>query len=409
MYSFIRYRTLDVIRGFSILYVIFIHGAIYNYSRINDLDFAQLPVLLLVAGAVGLWGGVFVVYSLIVNTISSLRRSSKKRLEFKAFGYLALAGLLYILVVGSIQTLLLGRWSLGVNPDITVVAEIIRGQPIDIHLEKLLTGSGIKMIGINLLVVPLIMYAAFRKTGLRDESQNYLFFGTIGLLLLLTSFTRLFLYSDWVQALAEGNWVTGFIGSLFVADPYPGIAYLSYGFFGVALGMMLYYKRKDYLRRYMAPLGATLLLLGGIGMTTQPPDLFGASWFWYFKVIAEAGFFVAGFALVMLRMLGKQERRNAASLTSRLWGEPLAAVSRISLTAYLLETLTSELLRHVWFWFNPSWTGSIQVCLMFGFTNMAIWVAIALLWRRWNFRWSIEDLWVRGFASIGKQSTKLAA
>ncbi len=405
-----RYQALDILRGFSILYVVFIHGAIYNYGQFNQLDVANLPLYLLAIGAVGLWGGVFIVYSLAVNIAKLLSRGSQISLPFRSLSYLVIAGLVYLFILGTIQSLLLGRWAIGSElPQLTAVAELIRGQEVNIHVEKLFSSSGLKMIGLNLLVVTSVTYLVFRRTGLRDKLENYMLFVYLGLIVMIFSFLRLFLYSDWIEALASGNWLMSYIGGLFLADPYPGIAYLAYGFFGVALGMMLHYRRLDYLRNYMLPLGGFMTLAGLVALQFIEPDFFGPSWFWYAKVIFETGIFILLFCLaIWLDIAAARNHTSKLEAVLKPLHRFLEPASRICLTIYLLETLTSELLRPAFTSVLPNWEQNITACLMIGLVNMVLWLALAHVWARQNYKFSVEYGWVRLSAMFGRESTKLA-
>ena len=402
----VRYRALDLIRGISIMYVVFIHASIYNYAKFKDLNIAELPLFVLALGAAGLWGGVFIFYSLIVNTVSILRKHKAGASLGRTIGYLVFSGAIYILLIGTIQTLFLGRWSLGAYPpiDLTVIAETLRGQEVSVHFEKLLTGSGIKTIGLSLLIVPIFVYLIIRESGGRDRPINYSFLAITGVMIALLSFLRIYLYGDWLDTLRSSDWLGSMLGSLFIADPYPGIAYLAYGFIGAAIGMMVYYKKKDHLRNYMIPLGFALAAIGGAGVVLNQPSFFGASWFWYFKVLLEAGLFVIMFSLIALSIINKSKMK---SRSNSKWSATIISMSRISLTVYMLETLTSELLRPVFFKINSSWDESLVWCALLGIVNLILWLILATLWRRYDYKYSIEYFWVLFFRSIGKNSTKL--
>ena len=404
-----RYQALDILRGFSILYVVFIHGAIYNYSQFNQLDIANLPLYLLAIGAVGLWGGIFVVYSLAINTARLICRNNYALLKFRSFSYLVIAGLIYLFVLGTAQSLLLGRWAIGgETTQLTAVAELIRGQEVNIHIEKLFSSSGLKIIGLNLLVVPIMTYFIFRRSGLRDKIESYQLFIGLGLIALLFSFVRLFLYSDWIDAVISGNWLMSYIGGLFLADPYPGIAYLAYGFFGVALGLMLFYRRLDHLRNYMLPLGVVMTVSGMVTLQFIQPDFFGPSWFWYAKIIFESGIFILLFCLaIWLDIVSSKNLSHKFTTLLRPAHQLLEPVSRICLTIYLFETLTSELLRPVFASMSANWDQSIAACLTIGLANTALWLTTGHVWKRWNYRFSIEHGWVLISNVFGRKSTKL--
>lgn len=407
-----RYVPLDVIRGVSIAYVIFIHAAIYNYYDLPGLLGSEVPIALLLLGLAGLWGGVFVVHSLIVNTVSMLRSGANASITFNAVKYLFVTSLFYIFILGAAQTLLLGRWSTGSTGDteLSLVAQLLRGQDVTLYLDKLVTGSGIKSIGFVLLIVPVAIYLVFKRTGLRNRLDYYGFIAALGCTVLLLSFIRIFLYEGWVVASQNGDYVSSLMGSLLLADPYPGLAYVSYGFFGVVLGMMLYYRRKDLVKRYVLPSATIALVAGLLGMVTQPVSIFGASWFWYFKFIAETGLFAIIFVVAILVSLKKRVQQVATvqSVAVRRIQQSAVALSRISLSAYMLETFTSELLRHAWFLFSATWEQSLLACAILGVVNIALWVGIAVLWQRWQFKYSMEWWIASMLKAIGKKSTRVA-
>lgn len=400
-----RLQPLDILRGFSILYVVFIHGAIYNFDAFSQIDIDSLPLYLLVIGAVGLWGGIFVVYSLIVNTVKLLGRIERSEINFRQISHLVIAGLVYLLILGTIQSLLLGRWAIESDTiQLTAIAELIRGQDMTVHFDKLFTSSGLKIIGLNLIIAPLVIYAALRRTGLKDRPDSYQLFFGLGLTILGFSFLRIFLYPDWIEAMMNGNWMAGLAGGLVLADPYPGIAYSSYGMFGVGLGLILYYRRLDYLRRYVLPLGLILVAVGSVANSLTTASFFGPSWFWYGKIVLETGIFLLLFCLaIWIELRGVSVRSGFWQAAYRLLGP----ASRISLTIYLFETLTSELLRLVFSHFAPDWPTSVTACLLLGAVNLIVWLSLAHVWQRYNYRYSIEYLWVVIWQLFGRKSTKL--
>lgn len=405
-----RLQPLDILRGIAIGYVIFIHGAIYNFAGFGSLNISELPLALVVIGMIGLWGGIFAIYSLLANVLMTLRRDHQTRLTFRTIGYVVLAGLIFMTVIGTLQTLIFGRWSLGGEVlELSVVAELMRGQDLIVHWDKLFTGSGIRTIGLNLVVVPLVIYAIFRKTGLRDRADTYQLLFGLGLIVMIMSFLRIFFYSGWVAAVAEQNYLLAGVGSFLLADPYPGIAYLAYGFFGSGLALVLYYKRLDILKKYIFSIALALMAVGAAGVALNEPSMFGASWFWYFKMILETGLFVMFFVIAIWLVLTDRKMIGVDSRGLSKIYAGIIALSRISLTAYMFETLTSEALRYVWFLVNPDWEMSVRACLLFGATNLLIWILIALAWQRKNFKYSVEYGWVWMFRKFGKRSSKLLA
>lgn len=400
-----RVYSLDILRGLAIGYLVFVHGTLYNYSQIDSVDISRIPWPLIIVGILGLWGGVFMVYSLVVNSRMLLKRGGDKVMNLRLVLPLIFGGLAYIFIVGTLQTLIFGRWAANLAADsnnLTVVAQFIRGDTLNLNWFMMLAGSGIKTVGFNLVIVPLVLYVLFRRTGLRDKRNVYMKLIAIALVILALSFGRIFMFDQWFSDVLNGNIISGWLGSLLIANPYPGIAYLSYGFLGVAMGMMLYYTRRDLLKKYMLPLGVFLILTGLVIVALNPATIYSASWFWYGKIIAETGCFVLLFSFAILVAI-----RNRMSELGRRLVWLVGPLGRISLTVYMLEVTTSELLRPIWFSFDPGWSNTYAGPLLIGATNAIIWLIIAHVWKRFEYRYSVEYLWVRTNKYFGKKSTKL--
>lgn len=401
-----RYRQFDTIRGIAILYVVFAHTSIYNYEGIRTLGQSTLPLHLIVMGVIALWGGVFALTSLIVNTAATASRL-KASTGAKPIVYTGVAGLLYLTAISTLHILFFGRWDIYTSKldSLPMVAQLIRGEEITLHLERLLSlGSGITMIGFNLIVLSAVLLWLYRKNKLSDVADNYIFLGGIGCSLLILASLRIALYPTWAEAQQDTDWIITLMLNPFVSGPYPIISYLAYGFIGAMLGLMLHHKRLAYLVQIITPVSGVLLLISLSIAVTLQPNLLGVSWFWYAKFLAETAFFVLAFSLIITRIL---RTNNTQKHSSNILSTALFAASRISLTIYLLETLTSELLRSIWLTINPAWSHSLAASIGLGAINMALWAAIAILWSKINYRYSFEYFWTILFAKLGKESSKL--
>jgi hypothetical protein len=189
-----------------------------------------------------------------------------------------------------------------------------------------------------------------------------------------------------------------FLLGLILAHPYPLLAYLSYGFFGAMLGMLIYHNKMTLLQRVILPAGLFFILYGVIGMSQFEVSVAQADYFWYFKTNFELGFFI----LLILALVSVRWRPALLQKLSLLkW------FSRVSLSIFLLETFVSELMRILWLAVSPKWVESIPGCVLFGLFNLLLWVLIIYFWHKGSFKYSIEYFWVKGMRWLGKESTKL--
>jgi surface polysaccharide O-acyltransferase-like enzyme len=396
-----RIASLDAIRGLALMFILLFHCSIYNFANIHKLDFSNPPILIVLMSFMALWGGVFIIYSLTVNSLMLQRRSGKGT-PAKAYRFLLLAGLIY-LVLHYVLNMFLGRWNIDfVNnqPHLTFVAGTLRNMELTMPpVTKLFEGSSLSTIALNLIIVSGFLVLLTRNKGLQKTTRNCLILGISGFIILIGSFIRVSIYPVFSRAVESGDFFTSISLSFLIANPYPLLPYLSYGLFGAMIGLMIYSDRKDLLKKVILPLGLFFLIFGIAGMMNFDKTISKPDYFWYFKTNFELGVFLL-LAVLILTSLDKRTR-FLKSISLLNW------FGRVSLTIYLLETLVSEILRIFLHQFLPDWDQTINGCLTFGLFNIFIWAGILFFWRKINFKYSLEYFWVQGFSKLGKRSTKL--
>jgi surface polysaccharide O-acyltransferase-like enzyme len=396
-----RIQSLDVLRGVALMFIILFHSSIYNYANIHKIDFSNPPIVVVLMSFMALWGGIFIIYSIVVNTIMLLRRNSIQA-EFKFFSFSAVAGLIY-LFLHYILNIFLGRWNndfINNRPDMTAIASTLRNGHLTLpHITKFFEGSSLSTIALNLIIVSLVLFLLFRKNGLVKEKRNYLILGLAGILIMVFSFVRVSIFSLFTQALETKHYLLATLLSFTIANPYPLLPYLAYGLFGAMMGMMIYFNRKSWLKRVIVPLGVFFSLFGFLGMLNFEKTISKPDYFWYFKTNFELGIFMLLLIFTVLAVEPRVKMLNRLSMIK--W------FSRISLTIYLLETFVSEILRFIWFAVVPAWNQTINGCLIFGAVNVLSWIIILFFWQKVGFKYSLEYWWVLLFNKIGKKSTKI--
>jgi surface polysaccharide O-acyltransferase-like enzyme len=398
-----RIESLDLLRGMAMILIILFHTSIYNFANIHKLDFSNPPVIVILMSFMALWGGIFIIYSMVVNTITMMGRIGRPVQE-RIFLYPVLTGIIY-LVFHYILNIVTGRWNVDFannTPDMTIIAGSLRYHHFVFpHASKFFEGSSLSTIALNLVIMSGIMYLLTIKNGMGKKIRNYLILGLTGLVIMIFSYLRVPLFHFFSGAVESGDNITAVVLSFLIANPYPLLPYLGYAFIGTMIGIMIFNGEKKLLGIVCLPLGLFFLVFGFSGMTGYDKTISKPDFFWYFKTQFELGVFILMilFSVSVLESLSLIKRRL----------EVIKWFGRISLTIYMLETLTSELLRFGWFYVSPSWDQTINGCLTYGFANILLWIMILYLWSRKNFRYSIEYFMVKLYMYAGKKSTKLYA
>ena len=398
-----RIESLDVLRGLALMLIILFHSSIYNYANINKIDFSNPPIIVVLMSFMALWGGVFIIYSMVVNTIMLLERS-RQAVDLNVFIYPVIAGFIYIFL-HYILNIFLGRWNNDFvynKPDMTVVASSLRNMHFTFpHITRFFEGSSLSAIAFNLIILSFFLFLLLRKKGIDKEKRNYLILGISGTLIMVLSFVRVSLFHLFTRSVEQHNYLSATFFSFTIANPYPLLPYLAYGLFGIMTGMMIWLKRDKLLKAVIIPAGVLFLLFGLSGMMNFEKTISTPDYFWYFKTNFELGFFLLmlSFTVLVLKPGSKILR----------WLPIVKWFSRVSLTIYMLETFTSEILRIIYLSVNPSWNLTINGCLGFGGLNVLLWIIILFFWRKLNFKYSLEYFWVLFFNKAGKSSTKMEA
>ena len=396
-----RIESFDLLRGLAIVLIILFHSSVYNFANIHRVDFSNPPVIVVLISFMALWGGVFIIYSTVLNCIM-LSSATSRTMSLRPFYFLIMAGLIY-LVIHFFLNLFLGRWNIDfVNnmPVMTATASLFRTGRLNIPLAtKLFDGSSVGTVGMNLIIFSLIICLSFRKRGIEYTNRYLIIAGIIGILIMLLSFVRVYLFHFYNDIVEARKFMPGILLSFFFANPYPLLPYTAYGIFGTMIGLMIYQKRNRLLKRSMIPTGLFFLVYGIAGMMKFEKTISKPDFFWYFKTNFELGIFIL---LIVFSSFTPSPGSNIfKKLTVIRW------FSRVSLTIYLLETTLSEALRIPALKIVPGWDQTINGCLAFGAVNILCWALILFFWRKVNFRYSLEYFWVGFFNKLGKASTKL--
>lgn len=395
-----RIESFDLMRGLAMMVTILFHSSIYNYPNVSNIIIGKSSFVVTLIGFVSLWGGILIILSMVINTIMLLRRYCDKY-WFDHFLFLLIAGIIYFFCHYAL-IFFIGRWSndFGNNqPNLTFIASSLRNLRFNLPpAEKLFDSSSMSAIAFNLIVMTVVLLIILRKFDKDNLPRMALFLGVLGLLILSISFIRVPLFSVFQQAKVSHNFLAGIPLGFAFSHPYPLLPYLSYGFFGSMIGMLIYFGNTRLLFKIVIPVGSIFIATGMIGMSQFERTIAKPDFYWYFKTIFELGAFLMMMALLPVINVNSGLVQKMASIK---W------FSRISLSIFLLETATSEIFRMGWSLIIPSWNQTILGCILFGCFNVIAWIGILYAWRKANFKFSFEYFWVKYFNRLGKNSTKM--
>ena len=388
-----RVASLDVVRGIGILGVIYMHSVVFYYGDFMSIDFDNPPLIIAVIAIMVLMGGIFGVVSGAANTYMAHSRTSKGKRK-QACLHLVHAGL-FLLVAHYLYNVFLGphthNFETGEHSYSLVALSIRNGEFTLPGIDKLFEGSALSMLSWNLIFLGAILYVLFRDKGVQNLRRNRIILGVGGALVVLTSVVRIYLLPLVETSIEEGQYALATGLSFFVAKPYPLLPYLAFALFGAVL-MLSWMESRERLRQ-MTWLGVGWLALGILGFVFIPQSIAEVDMFWFAKVMFELGVFILAVVAASLVFDVPQRQEKAA------W---LRRFGRVSFTIYIVQTPLSELLAKGLDGVMPGWNMTIPAMLVFGVFNVLIWLGIIAVWSQYDFRYSLEWLWVR----VVKPSTK---
>lgn len=394
-----RILTLDLVRGLAIIFIIFFHSSIYNYDRIHQIDFSNPPIFIVLISFMALWGGIFIIYSSIVNTFVFLRREEQN--ENKNIVKILLFIFLIYILIHFFLNIVAGRWNVDFinnRPDLTFFAALLRGKMDQFDpYKKIFDGSSISTISFNIILLSFLQNM-FKKFKFKRD-LIYIFLLVAGFSIIFFSFIRVDIYRYFDLLKTNKVLFPSIILTFFVANPYPLITYFSYGLFGMLIGYLIFDKREDILKKLIIPTSLFLIFYGLYGISKFQKSISKPDLFWYFKTNFELGFFILSIILIYLLFERKKSFLKKLSFIYNF--------SRVSISIYMMETLFSEVLRKIFFKFNQTWNLDMNKTFFFGFFNVLLWIMIVNLWSKINFKYSVEYFWVKFFKMLGKDSTKL--
>jgi peptidoglycan/LPS O-acetylase OafA/YrhL len=416
-----RIYTFDLLRGFAILAVVIVHRVFFDYYAQHG-DAQGMSVGFFIFTLFSSMAGIFFCISGAVNTYVNFNRLKERKLSSKQFLLrsfitgitLTIIGLLFryflLRTVDNVVSVNALGEVLSYNETGVLPYMILYGvYPVKFNILILFQTGTIQMIGYSIFAVSIILVLYQKIRGLDDPQRIQKVFLYLGIAIFLASgLTYQFLWGPARQAAENDN----FLGILFltplVFGSFPIFPHLAFGFFGASFGVAFAQKDaepKKVLRSMLrfwiilAVLGAVLLAI------TISLDLFDTWYFAWGRKLTQLGFYFFLFWLGM-KFIDYQPEGTRENRMKRL--RPLVTIGRVTLSVFILEGVVAvslqRLIAPVW----VDWNASVANAALFGLINLAVWVVIITIWKKYNFVGSVEWIYARLVKSLsGQKSSKI--
>jgi hypothetical protein len=403
-----RHRSLELVRGAGVALMVFLHGAVYHYGGIFELDFQNPPLIVTIFGFLLMWAGLFAVLSGATHVIRISERIQEgvpihllRRWELMSAAGLLLLGLLYFTLVG--PSVLDFESRTRVN---SLAVGLIRDGSFSAPaLPRWIYMNTLFMVGFcTLFAGPLFLWLARHKDP--HSKQVKLILASAAVIVFAISWLRIPLYTLFEEALAQGNYAFVLATFWLLNKHDPLLPALGFALCGTLFGLVVFTEASKRQMALPLLLGCLLLLSSAVASFYAPDTMLDRNidWTWYTIMLAQGGVILMGLVAVH-RWL---DRPSGGSRRENLLARTLTRFSRASLTVLFGETLLAEAASSVLSVIVPVWNVSLAAAIVFGAASVAAWALILRAWEQAGFRGSIEWLWVRTMTKLHRPSTKLA-
>jgi Heparan-alpha-glucosaminide N-acetyltransferase, catalytic len=430
-----RFISIDGIRGFAIILVIFFHALMYNIDLIlDDVDTETNFITQLLAYFL-YWAPAFTLISGTSNALSIYGRYKRGKLQPKQMlKNLVLSG---FIIIGLNYVYMIFFTPGHVEPDfvsIGIFPGFFRyGELYITDLARLTFTTTLIMLGTSNIVLGIVFYILFRKkriltTGTnsvsisnstddlnnskqeiapnsRPDVYNYIIVGIFAMLILiLYPVIKELTLPILTTEVTPTNFVLITLISWIAGNLNPMFPYASFALFGAIFGMMIVDKQSNkYILSYGYLLGGIITIIGLIlysfyGFVSVPYNTPPLP-----SMILIMGPIVLIFTMVLHRddFSGEKNIRKAFKRTqfSRRLG-------MISLTIFMWESSLSYLVGALIGVIYPTWRANYAfMFFIFSPLMVLIWFIIVRLWEKREFKGSIEWIMIILFQKVSKKKT----
>ncbi len=408
-----RLLYLDVMRGFFIVYVIFIHALVFRVFK-GDLGYVdKIPthvlIMLVPFILIGTWGALFTFVSVTANSYVMRRTVEKGGRLGKAAGERVLSGVFVVLFHYFNMFLFAHFGPQGDRVHRSLITGFLETGEWRLPSAHALYYSGtLLLIGLMGIISAALLYLLWRKDGFHKDRRNLLVLTAIAVILL---FSFPFLYQRYEPLIpvmvAHGNYPGAVLLAWLLRPQFSIFPMGAFGIFGVMFGILLAKgTSRDKIRKFGYGSGLSLILIDLVLLAVLgPPDLTKLVWpitLYLFNL--GALILLATFLMMRLDFSSDEERKRRARRT--LW---IRRFSMVALTVFVLESTIAVLWSHL---FEYLWPGLFPFnaagVIAYLAAVLLTWFLIVWMWEKYGFKYSFEWFLVRIIGRLrGRRSGRM--
>ena len=400
-----RWYGIDIIRGIGILGMILIHGIVLNYEYLEDIDLENLPPLFMVLYIVDFWGGIYAlisgtanIYAIYKHSISTNEQSTDEKDNSYQWKYLFKYGFILLLLH------FLYHYALGptyhdfetkIHKYALIPGILSNGWGYKVLPERMVLGSSLSMISLNLFALGLLAFLLFRNNPQQKMKRNKLIFLAIGSIFIIFAFFQIPLGKIQTNLIESKNYFIALILGLLIGYPYPFFPYFGYACIGAYLALVLADNpsRKTLLRQLW--LIVPFFIIGIIAFMLpnalyERYSVLEHIFMSYIMVNINIGLFIF-FLIISIRVIDFSNVR-----IKKIEGEKPSKIVKFfilfgqqTLIIFLLETIVRESIAFVLSAIFPGWNDSVLNCFIFGGSLVILWICIVILFNK--LKWVLSN------------------
>ncbi|RLF59483.1 MAG: hypothetical protein DRN27_02505 [Thermoplasmata archaeon] len=408
-----RILYLDTLRGFLILYVIFIHAILLvifqaNYDYIDLLP-VWLVALMIPMLLIAMWGPMFSMMSSTTNTIIVYHQLEKgKKLQKIIINRMISYSLIIVIHIINMFFFIHFIPLDGKIYRSLICGTLETGQITLPSIIMFLNSGTLLLIGLSGLLINIILLIIWRNNGHKNLIKTgYIFFGlTISFL-----FIRPFVYpsiNTFILHLSSQNQnLIAIMLSWLFRGQFGLIPMAAFPFLGVIFGLLLIGNvKKQSIMKIGFGLTAgmlifALLFIGLYGV----PDL--TLPYWPVAMVAvNLMIMVFVTTLLILRYKYSSEKTQEKIMKRSIF---FRRFSMITLTIFVFESIIAVIWAKIFiFIFKDPFPFNVFADVLYLFCVISTWYIILRVWERFDFKYSIEWFMMKIISKInGKKSHKL--